>query len=201
MPIIARLPNNKLIWNFKGKHKTLNAIYNSLKNIRHKSSGKHGKISYKYFDKIVEHSVLGKVKLVFLHTGKDLLVFISTDLSLPAKEILATYKKRWNIEQGYKDLRSLFGLGKEENRIYEALIAKITLSMFAYNIVSYINRIKNEPQTLGELFRELECELQSLAISIQLFIKILTKISEIQNVVKDNKNPNNSITFSTLLNS
>ena len=188
MAVIARVPNNKLIWNFKGKHKTLNSIYNNLKNIRHKQSGKHGKIGYKYFDKIIEHSVLGRVKLVFLHTGKDLLVFISTDLQLLAKEILATYKKRWNIEQGYKDLRNLFGLGKEENRIYEALIAKITLSMFAYNIVSYINRIKHEPQTLGELFRDLECELESLAISMQLFIKILTKISEIQNVVKENKN-------------
>jgi hypothetical protein len=188
MPIIARLPNNKLIWNFKGKYKTLNAIHNSLKNILHKQSGEHGKISYKYFYAIVEHQLLGKVKLVFLHTGKDLFVFISTDLQLPAKEILATYKKRWNIEQGYKDLRNLFGLGKEENRIYEALIAKITLSMFAYNIVSYINRIKHEPQTLGKLFRDLECELESLAISMQLFIKILTKISEIQNVVKDNKN-------------
>lgn len=187
MPIIARLPNNKLIWNFKGKHKTLNTLYNSLKNIRHKSSGKHGKISYKYFDAIVEHTTLGKVKLVFLHTSKDLLVFISTDISLVGKDILATYKKRWNIEQGYKDLRSLFGLGKEENRIYEALIAKITLSMFAYNIVSYINRIKHEPQTLGELFRDLECELETLAISMQLFIQILTKISEIQNVVKENK--------------
>jgi transposase len=119
MEVIARLPNNKLIWNFKSKHKTLNSIYNNLKNIRHKKSGKHGKIGYKYFDEIIEHSVLGRVKLVFLHTGKDLLVFISTDLSLPAKEILATYKKRWNIEQGYKDLRNLFGLGKEENRIYE----------------------------------------------------------------------------------
>jgi hypothetical protein len=187
MPIITRLPNNKLIWNFKGKHKTLNSIYNSLKNIRHKSSGKHGKISYKYFDAIVEHTLIGKVKLVFLHTGKDLLVFISTDLILSGKEILATYKKRWNIEQGYKDLRSLFGFGKEENRIYEALIAKITLSMFAYNIVSYINRIKHEPQTLGELFRDLECELEALAISMQLFIQILTKISEIENVVKENK--------------
>ncbi|KAB7883024.1 IS4 family transposase [Poseidonibacter ostreae] len=187
MPIIARLPNNKLIWNFKGKHKTLNAIYNSLKNIRHKNSGKHGKISYKYFDAIIEHATLGKVKLVFLHTGKDLLVFISTDIAISGKKVLATYKKRWNIEQGDKDLRSLFGLGKEENRIYESLIAKITLSMFAYNIVSYINRIKHEPQTLGELFRDLECKLETLAISMQLFIQILTKISEIQNVVKENK--------------
>jgi len=187
VPVIARLSNNKLIWNFKGKHKTMNAIYESLKNSRYKSSGKHGKISYKYFDAIVEHAVLGKVKLVFLHTGKDLLVFISTDISIVGKEILATYKKRWNIEQGYKDLRNLFGLGKEENRIYEALIARITLSMFAYNVVSYINRIKHEPQTLGELFRDLECELEALAISMQLFIQILTKISEIENVVKDNK--------------
>jgi SRSO17 transposase len=187
MPVIARLPNNKLVWNFKGKYKTLNAIYDSLKNIRHKYSGKHGKISYKYFDSVLEHAVLGKVKLVFLHTGKDLLVFISTDISISGKEILETYKKRWNIEQGYKDLRLLFGLGKEENRIYEALIGKITLSMFTYNIVSYINRIKHEPQTLGELFRDLECELEALTISMQLFIQILTKISEIQNVVKDNK--------------
>ena len=74
MPVIARLPNNKLIWKFKGKYKTLNAIYDSLKNIRRKYSGKHGKISYKYFDAIVQHVNLGKVKLVFLHTRKDLLV-------------------------------------------------------------------------------------------------------------------------------
>jgi len=57
MPIIARLPNNKLIWNFKGKHKTLNSIYDKFKKYRHK-----------YFDVIIEHAVLGKVKLVFLHT-------------------------------------------------------------------------------------------------------------------------------------
>ena len=104
-----------------------------------------------------------------------------------AKEIIKTYKKRWNIEQGYKDLRAYFGLGKEENRIYEALIAKITLSMFTYNLVSYINRIQNEPQTLGELFRDLECELEALAISMQLFLQILTKISQIENIVKENK--------------
>jgi hypothetical protein len=59
--------------------------------------------------------------------------------------------------------------------------------MFAYNIVSYINRIKHELQTLGELFRDLDCELETLAILMQLFIQILTKISEIENIVKDNK--------------
>ncbi len=60
-------------------------------------------------------------------------------------------------------------------------------SNFIKRDVSYINRIKHELQTLGELFRDLECELETLAISMQLFIQILTKISKIQNVVKDNK--------------
>jgi hypothetical protein len=79
----------------------------------------------------------------------------------------------------------LCGLGNEENRLYEALIAKITLCMFTYNIVSYINRTQHEPQTLGKLFRELECELETLAISMQRFLKILTQISQIQIVVKE----------------
>ncbi len=185
--VVARIANNNKIWNFKGKHKTLNSMYSALSKIKNEKSGYHGKIRYHYFNTIAEHKTLGKVKLVFLHTGKELIVLISTDLSLSAKEIISTYKKRWNIEQGYKDLRSYFGLGKEENRIYEALIAKITLSMFTYNLVSYINRIQHEPQTLGELFRDLECELEVLAISMQHFLEILTKISEIENIVKENK--------------
>ena len=185
--VVARIANNNKIWNFKGKYKTLNSMYNALSRVKHEKSGYYGKIHYHYFDNITEHHTLGKVKLVFLHTGKALIILISTDLSLSAKEIIETYKKRWNIEQGYKDLREYFGLGREENRLYEALIAKITLSMFTYNLVSYINRIQNEPQTLGELFRDLECELEVLAISMQLFLQILTKIAEIENVVKENK--------------
>lgn len=187
IPVIARIANNNRIWHFKGKHKSLGAMYDHMSKARHNSHGTHGKIRYRYFDSIVEHHLLGKVKLLFLHTGKELLVFISTDLSLSGKEIIETYKKRWNIEQGYKDLREYFGLGKEENRIYEALIARITLSMFTYNLLNYINRIHHEPKTLGELFWELECELEALAISMQLFLQILTNIAEIENVVKENK--------------
>jgi len=47
--------------------------------------------------------------------------------------------------------------------------------------------IGNEPKTLGELFRELECELEALVISMQLFIQILSNIADIENVVKENK--------------
>lgn len=188
LDVVARLPNNPKLWHFKGKEKTLQGLYDYHHKSRSQYSGHHGKIHYRYFTMIAEHHLLGKVKLLFLHTGKELLVFISTDLSLSGRKILDTYKKRWNIEQGYKDLREHFGLGKEENRLYEALIARITLSMFTYNLVATINRLNHEPQTLGELFRDLECELEALAISMQLFLKILTTLSEIDTVVKEFNN-------------
>lgn len=184
---IARVPNNPLIWNFQGKHKTINALYEALKPHKYSTIGHHGKIRYTYFDTVVHHAKLGKIKLVFLSTHKELLVFACTDITRTAKEIIYLYKKRWNIEQGYKDLREHFGFGKEENRIYEALVARITLSMFTYNLFTYINRIRHEPKTLGELFRDLECELEALAISMQLFLQILTNLANIHQNLKTSK--------------
>lgn len=187
MPVIARIANNVRIWNFKGNHKTLDALHTACQSQHRIHRGHYGKIHYTYFDAIVEHTKLGKVKLVFLRTHKERLVFISTHCSLSGMEIIDIYKKRWNIEQGYKDLREYFGFGREENRLYEALIARITLSMFTYNLLSYINQIKHEPQTLGQLFRNLECELEALAISMQLFLQILTNIANISDNLKTNK--------------
>ena len=117
----------------------------------------------------------------------NLIPIISTNTNLSDIEIINTYKKRWNIEQGYKDLREYFQFGKEENRIYEAIIARITLSFLAYNLTSYINRINNEPQTLGNLFRDLECQLETLAISMELFLKILEQLIQSAQIVKRNK--------------
>jgi len=184
---VARLPNNPRIWNFKGKHKTIAVIHEALRPRSRTFSGHHGKIHYTYFDAILNHGTLGKIKLVFLSTHKELLIFASTDTTRTGKEIIDIYKKRWNIEQGYKDLRTYFGLGQEENRLYEALIARITLSMFTYNLLTYINRINHEPKTLGILFRELECELQALAISMELFLQILTNIANINDNLKSSK--------------
>ena len=186
LEIVARLPNNNRIWHFEGKQKSLQALYEHHRKHRRHSDGRHGKIAYRYFDIIAEHRQLGRVKLLFLRTQKELIVLISTDLSLSGKQIIDTYKKRWNIEQGYKDLREYFGFGQEENRLHEALIARITLSMFTYNLVNTINRFPHEPKTLGELFRELECELEALAISMRLFLEILTRIAQMDMIVKEN---------------
>ena len=185
--VISRIANNNSIWNFKDKEKTLTSIYERFRHISKVVSSSYGKIKFEYFCVKVEHNKAGKLKIVFIKTKNKIIPIVSTNLSLDAKEIIDIYKRRWDIEQGYKELRQCFGFGKEENRIYEALIARITLSFFSYNIVSYINRINNEPQTIGGLFEDLECELSILAIAMKTFIKILTDVSKIDGVVNRNE--------------
>lgn len=188
LQVITRIANNNKIWNFVGKEKTLNALYVKAKAVKTSKSSTHGrKIKFTYFSVITEHRNAGRLKIVFIKTTDKLIPIISTDLTLGDKEIIEIYKRRWDIEQGYKELREYFGFGKEENRIYEALIARITLSFFTYNIVSYINRISNEPQTIGGLFRDLECELHTLAIAMTAFITILEEIAKIEDVINRNE--------------
>jgi hypothetical protein len=188
LKVISRIANNNKIWNFIGKEKSLEAIYNKHKEIKTEKLGHYGKkIKYRYFSVVVEHKNAGKLKIVFIKTKEKLIPIVSTDLEINDEEIIETYKRRWDIEQGYKELRQHFGFGQEENRIYEALIARITLSFFTYNIVSYINRISNEPQTIGGLFKDLECELHTLAIAMQTFILILDEIAKIEDIVKRNE--------------
>ena len=187
LDVIARVANNPRIWQFTGKYRTLEILYNNSKQNKVSKLGNYNSIKYSYVSTITTHKTLGKIKIVFIKTKENLIPIISTNTNLSDIEIINTYKKRWNIEQGYKDLREYFQFGKEENRIYEAIIARITLSFLAYNLTSYINRINNEPQTLGNLFRDLECQLETLAISMELFLKILEQIIESQEIVKRNK--------------
>jgi len=189
LSVISRITNSNSIWNFIGEKKTLECIYQKSKQTTDEKSGSYGKILFKYLSTIVEHKTAGKLKIVFIKINKNnkLIPIISTNLNLSDDEVIDIYKRRWDIEQGYKELRSHFGFGTEENRIYEALIARITLSFLSYNIVSYINRISHEPKTIGGLFAELECELTTLAIGMQAFIKILTKIANIDQIINRNE--------------
>ncbi|MFW3360201.1 transposase, partial [Aliarcobacter butzleri] len=187
LDVIARLSKSNRIWQFTGKYKTLESLYIQTNKTKTLKIGNYNSIKYSYASTTTTHKTLGRIKIVFIKTKDNLIPIVSTNINLSDIEIINTYKKRWNIEQGYKDLREYFQFGKEENRIYEALIARITLSFLAYNLTSYINRINNEPQTLGELFRNLECQLETLAISMELFIKILEQLAQAQEIVKRNK--------------
>ena len=185
--VITRVANSNKIWQFADKCKTLESLYVQANKTKASKLGNYNSIKYSYVSTTATHKTLGRVKIVFIKTKENLIPILSTNTILSDIEIINTYKKRWNIEQGYKDLREYFQFGKEENRIFEALIARITLSFLAYNLTSYINRINNEPQTLGNLFRDLECQLETLAISMEIFLKILENLLQSQQLVKRNK--------------
>ena len=187
LDVIARLSKSNRIWQFTGKYNTLESLYIQTNKTKTLKLGNYNSIKYNYVSTTTTHKTLGRLKIVFIKTKDNLIPIISTNTNLSDIEIINTYKKRWNIEQGYKDLREYFQFGKEENRIFEALIARITLSFLAYNLTSYINRVQNEPQTLGNLFRDLECQLEALAISMELFLKILEELIKSQEIVKRNK--------------
>jgi hypothetical protein len=192
--IISRITNSPTAWQFtkrdNNKQKTLTGIYRILSKSVSLKFAKYNKIKYSYCSKILHHKTAGLVKVVFIKTHNKLIPILSTNTKLTDERIIEIYKKRWNIEQGYKELREHFAFGKEENRIYEALIARITISFLSYNITSYINRINHEPQTIGGLFKDLECELTNLAISMEIFIEILTKISSKIETTKNNAEVN-----------
>ena len=187
LAVISRMANNNAIWNFVEKEKTLDAIYKKFEALKNVKAGLYGKIKFTYLSAVVEHKKVGKIKIVFIKINDKLIPLVSTNLELTDDEVIEIYKRRWDIEQGYKELRQHFGFGKEENRIYEALIGRITLSFFTYNIVSYINRISNEPKTIGGLFADLECELSTLAIAMKYFIQILEGLAKVEDIVNRNE--------------
>ena len=47
--------------------------------------------------------------------------------------------------------------------------------------------MSNEPQTIGGLFKDLECELTTLAIAMQTFIAILDEVAKIDDVITRNE--------------
>ena len=197
LDVITRIANNPRIWQFTNRYKTLSRIYDILIKTAQRKRGNYNKIKYTYCSTIVTHKTAGRVKIVFIKTKNKLIPILSTNTKLTDERIIEIYKKRWNIEQGYKELREHFGFGKEENRIYEALMARITLSFLSYNIVSYINRINHEPQTLGGLFKDLECELTNLAISMEFFIQILEGIAH--NIESDQDNEKANILLAQII--
>ncbi len=53
--------------------------------------------------------------------------------------------------------------------------------------------MSHEPKTIGGLFKDLECELHTLAIAMQTFISILDEIAKIDEVVNRNEDFTNII--------
>nr|WP_281031942.1 transposase [Nitratifractor salsuginis] len=81
LPVIARIANTNRLWHFKSKYKSLQALYIIIK-----TTTVNITVPIERFTTVIaEHQLLGRVKLLFLHTGKELIIFISADHRFQAK--------------------------------------------------------------------------------------------------------------------
>jgi hypothetical protein len=97
---------------------------------------------------------------------------VSTNLELTPLKAYQLYAKRWNIEIYFKEVRQFFGMDDCHSRDFDALIARTSVSMIAYNMFSIAKRL-NSYETMGDLFREVAGQMTELSLSDRIWTVIL----------------------------
>jgi hypothetical protein len=71
--------------------------------------------------------------------------FFTTDLDLTAEEILSEYRQRWSIEIDIRDANAFYGLGQDQCRKYERIVAVNNFRMFlaAARSIWFIKQTEN----------------------------------------------------------
>ena len=117
-------------------------------------------------------------KIVFVQgmRTKKWLALLSTDTALGDEEIIATYKRRWDIEVFFKMAKSFLNLAKEyQGQSYDALVAHAIMVCCRYVMLALAKRTNQAPRTLGTLFHACCEELQqaTFAEALSLVLTIL----------------------------
>jgi len=107
-------------------------------------------------------------KIVFVRDrrSKSWLALLSTDTALTSEEIVALYKRRWDIEVFFKMAKSFLQLAKEfQSRSFDALVAHATLVCSRYIMLELARRENADPRTLGSLFHAVCDELKRISFT------------------------------------
>ena len=64
-------------------------------------------------------------------------MFISTDLNHDEQFILEQYSRRFSIEEMFKDLKEVCGLGKQQVRNFNSVKATTDLTLMSYTLVEF----------------------------------------------------------------
>lgn len=81
---------------------------------------------------------------------------------MSALEVLQRYKQRWQIETLFRDSKQKYEFGKVQNRIFEASICFLTISLVRYAIITYIERKSNDYSITGSVFEHLKSEIEDM---------------------------------------
>lgn len=65
-------------------------------------------------------------------------VFVSTNLSATPQEILSEYSRRFSIEEMFKDMKEVCGLGRQETRKWQSCVACTTITALKFAVVEML---------------------------------------------------------------
>jgi hypothetical protein len=113
----------------------------------------------------------GTVKLVFCQPErrKKFALFLSTDVDLEITDILRKYSHRWSIEMFFRDAKQRLGLGKEQNRDFDAIIAHQSFLVIRYLLLSFLIRHSTGREPLGPLFESISDQIVRTTILSRLW--------------------------------
>ena len=120
--------------------------------------------------------VAAKIIFVRDRSTKRWLALLSTDTTLTAEEIIALYRRRWDIETFFKMSKSFLKLAKEfQSRSFDAMVAHATLVCCRYIMLELLKRENADPRTLGTLFHAVCDEMRQISFieALTLLLKLL----------------------------
>ncbi len=108
-----------------------------------------------------------RVKIVFVRNrnGRGWLAVLSTNIALPAEEIIRIYGKRWDIEVFFKMAKHHLNLEREvQLRDYDGLVAHTSLVFSRYMFLALEQRFHDDPRSIGSLYHACCSEIGDLTL-------------------------------------
>jgi len=179
--VICRLKNNRIKYEYQGRHNNLSEIYQKVKNgfkkdlktglllkrvkVKLINSGEEALIIFSkgYREPDID-TVAGRKK----KKGAKWVAFLSTDTQIHSSTVIKKYIKRWPIEVCFKECKQMLDLGKDQSNDFNAQVFATTASFMRYNILNYLNKYENH-STLGELFEYISDESAAISYSRRLW--------------------------------
>lgn len=181
MHVLGAMKKGTTKYNYNGKMLSAKEII--VRKERKKHYSRKYKSSYFHVDVIMGDQT---VRLFFIRYGrnKDWHILLTTDKKLNFLKTFELYQIRWSIEVFNKECKQYFGLGGCQSKDFNAQIADCTLCFITHMIVSIDKRF-SDYETMGELFRQMQKQLDLLTLwqrilpMIAAIIELFAEIAEV----------------------
>jgi SRSO17 transposase len=184
--MISQLKSNSVIWE-KGKRTPVAELASRTSAFREVSVflyGKNKTLKIAKFIAVVKG--FGPVAVVIVkEKRKKIRYLVSTNVLLPALEVVKFYAHRWKIEQMIKDLKQRLGLGDYQVRTLQAIQRHVTLVLLSYFTLILLKIL----QWVKDKKTSLDLSIRALALQVRrqiLIERITVKLNHLKVQFKQN---------------